>query len=115
MASLAFLHSSGLNLTTTHGKSNADDHYYYIKMGYLQKYFSMGATAFSVEYYNNGDWITSGSESKSVGVSLVQYVSDLDLQIYAAYRSYQAYTNVDIPDEDFLDSSAVMAGLLWQF
>ena len=115
MASLAFLHSSGLNLTTTHGKSNADDHYYYIKMGYLQKYFSMGATAFSVEYYNNGDWITSGSESKSVGVSLVQYVSDLDLQIYAAYRSYQAYTNVDIPEEDFLDSSAVMAGLLWQF
>ena len=115
MASLAFLHSSGLNLTTTHGKSNADTHYYYIKMGYLQNYFSMGATAFSVEYYNNGDWITPGSEAKSVGISLVQYVSDLDLQVYAAYRSYQAYTNIDISDQEYMDSSAVLAGLLWQF
>jgi len=115
MASLAFLHSSGVNFTTTHGKSNIDTHYYYIKMGYLQNYLSMGPTAFSVEYYNNGDWITPGSEAKSVGVSLVQYVSDLDLQVYAAYRSYQSYTNVDIPDQDFLDSSAVLAGLLWQF
>jgi hypothetical protein len=50
-----------------------------------------------------------------VGVSLVQYVSDLDLQVYAAYRSYQAYTNIDIPNQDFLDSSAVLAGVLWQF
>jgi hypothetical protein len=115
VASLAFLHSSGVNLTTTHGKSDTDAHYYFIKMGYLQNYLSMGPTAFSVEYYNNGDWITPGSEAKSVGVSLVQYVSDLDLQVYAAYRSYQAYTNVDIPDQDFLDASAVLAGLLWQF
>jgi hypothetical protein len=115
MASLAFLHSSGVNLTTTHGKSDTDAHYYFIKMGYLQNYLSMGPTAFSVEYYNNGDWITPGSEAKSVGVSLVQYVSDLDLQVYAAYLSYQAYTNVDIPNQDFLDGSAVLAGLLWQF
>jgi hypothetical protein len=84
-------------------------------MGYLQNYFSMGATAFSVEYYNNGDWITPGSEAKSVGISMVQYVSDLDLQVYAAYRSYQAYTNIDIPDQEYMDSSAVLAGLLWQF
>jgi hypothetical protein len=52
---------------------------------------------------------------KVVGLSLVQYLSDLDLQVYAAYRSYQAYTSVDIPNHDFLDSSAVLAGLLWQF
>jgi hypothetical protein len=50
-----------------------------------------------------------------VGISMVQYVSDLDLQVYAAYRSYQAYTNIDIPDQEYMDSSAVLAGLLWQF
>jgi hypothetical protein len=115
MASFAFLHSSGLNLTTTHAKSNADAHYYFIKMGFLQNRLPIGPTAFSVEYYNNGDWVVPGSEAKSIGVSLVQYVSDYDLQIYGSFRTYQAYTNLDIPGEDFQDGNAVMAGLLWQF
>jgi hypothetical protein len=115
MLSLSFLHSSGLNLTTTHGKSTEENHYYFIKMGYLQDRFAIGPTAFSVEYYNNGDWVLPGSEAKSIGASIVQYVSAYDLQIYASVRNYQAYTNLEIPGEDFLDGNAVMAGLLWQF
>ncbi len=115
MLSFAFLHSSGLNLSATGAKSDEESHYYFIKMGYLQNYFRAGPTAFSVEYYNNGDWVTSGTEAKSVGVSLVQYVSEYDLQVYATYRTYQAYTNVQLANEDFKDGHAVAAGVLWQF
>lgn len=114
-ASFAFMHSSGINLTTTHAKSDVETHYYYIKMGYLQNIFALGATAFSVEYYNNGDFVQPGTEAKSIGVSVVQYVSEYDLQLYAAYRNYDAYTNVALENEEFLDGSAVVAGLLWQF
>lgn len=115
MASLAFMHSSGLNFTTTQAKSQNDKHYYYIKMGYLQNVLSMGPTAFSVEWYNNGDWIVQGSEAQSIGVSLVQYITRYDLQIYAAYRNFEAYQHAGLKNEDFRTGDAVIAGLAWEF
>lgn len=60
IASFAFLHRSGLNLTTTYGKSNTDTHCHRIKMGYLPQRFDIGPTAFSVEYCENADRLASG-------------------------------------------------------
>ena len=81
---------SGLNATVAAGKNiNGDTQYVYAKAGILRDWFSVGSTAVSVEYYDGNDFGSVGSESTSYGLSAVQKIDQLSLEIYASYRTFE--------------------------
>ena len=86
-----------------------------MKAGLTRNVFAFGATALSIEYYNNGNWGAPGAEEVTYGASLVQNIDDVNMQIYATDRTFDNYTNEDIPNEDFLTSDAFAIGLRWTF
>lgn len=112
----AVLHRpSGLNMTMSGSHSTNGPHYGYAKIGIIRDLFSFGATAISLDHYNSGRFVIDESEGLSWGVSLVQHVDQANMEIYAAWRSYDAYNNLGIANEQFLPSEAISAGILWQF
>ena len=111
-----YLHKpSGLNLTFTGTHSTIDTHYFYFKAGIIRDLFSFGSTAVAIDWYNDGNWAASGTEEESFGLSIVQRIDKANMEVYAAVRSFDNYTNLDIPNEDFQKGEAIMAGLRWTF
>lgn len=111
-----FIHSSGVNFSLTLAADTGEvGHYHYYKAGYARDFFDIGTTNISFEYYNNGDWAVDGAEGKSYGISVVQDVDNANMQVYGAWRDYDAYQHADIPNQDFLKGNALMAGLKWEF
>lgn len=111
-----YLHKpTGLNLTFTGTHSTTDQHYYYFKAGVIRDVFDFGATAIAVDWYNNGNWAAPGAEAETYGLSIVQNIDRANTVVYAAIRSFDNYTNLDIPDENFEKGQAIMAGLRWNF
>jgi len=111
-----YLHKpTGLNLTFTGTHSTTDQHYYYFKAGVIRDVFDIGATAIAVDWYNNGNWAAPGAEAETYGLSIVQNIDRANTVVYAAIRSFDNYTNLDIPDENFEKGQAIMAGLRWNF
>ncbi len=116
MLSFGYLHKpSGINLTFTGTHSTLDKHYFYFKAGLIRNLFAWGPTAIAFDWYNNGNWAADGAETETFGLSIVQRIDRANLDLYAAVRSFDAYTNIGIPDEDFQKSDAVIAGLRWTF
>jgi hypothetical protein len=85
-----------LNLST--------ERYFYIKSGIFQKFFELGPTSLYGEYYNiddvgfdfqfNATGITrTNRESATMwGLGLVQHIDAAAMELYAAYRHYDAGT-----------------------
>jgi hypothetical protein len=117
IASFAYLHKpSGINVTFTGTHSTTDQHYFFFKGGVVRQIFSIGATALSVDWYNNGNWAAEYAENETFGVSLVQDIDAANLQLYATIRTFDDYTNsADLPGENFEKSEAIAAGLKWVF
>jgi hypothetical protein len=114
--SFGYLHKpSGINLSFVGTHSTIDKHYFYFKAGIIRNLFSFGATALSVDWYNNGNWATPGAEVETFGLSIVQNVDRSNLQIYAMVRNFDNYTNEDLPNESFLKGEALATGLRWTF
>jgi hypothetical protein len=117
IASFAYLHKpSGINVTFTGTHSTTDQHYFFFKGGIVRQIFPIGATALSVDWYNNGNWAAEHAENETFGVSLVQDIDAANLQLYATIRSFDDYTNAsDLPEENFEKGKAIAAGLKWTF
>ncbi|WP_299402526.1 porin [uncultured Roseobacter sp.] len=111
--SLAVLHEpSGLNAAVSTGRQQeGDDDYVYVKLGYIQNWFTVGSTALSVDVYEGNDFAITGSESSSVGLGVVQRFDDQNLEVYATYRTLE-FTEASTPVEDI---DVMVIGARWKF
>ena len=112
VASLSAMHSSGFNGAISYGDRDTTGNYGYIKLGYKADLFAIGSTAVSVDYYTGDDLVTTGSESESYGVALVQNIDQANLETYLGYREY---SYEDTSATSYNDLKAVIFGARWKF
>ncbi len=91
--SFSVLHEgSGLNLTASAGLLDRDDEgdptNFYVKGGWLTQFFSVGQTAFGVDYTRSVNLPTGSDEGYSVGVAAVQQFEKYGTELYLQYRLY---------------------------
>jgi FtsZ-binding cell division protein ZapB len=89
--SFSLLHEdTGLNLTLSTGildRDNQDDaQNYYGKLGWLTRFFSVGQTAFGVDYTRSLNLPTEDYDGYSVGAAAVQQFEEYGTEIYCLYR-----------------------------
>ncbi|GHG79712.1 porin [Pseudodonghicola xiamenensis] len=112
VASVSVKHASGLNGTVTYGDRDTTGNYYYAKLGYEARFFSVGTTSMAVDYYSGDDLISSGSESESWGVGVVQKFDNYNVEAYASYRDYSFSDN---SGTSYNDANLVLVGARWKF
>jgi hypothetical protein len=91
--SFSTLHeSTGLNLTLSAGledrDSQGDPTNLYAKGGWLTRFFSVGQTAFSLDYTRSVNLPTGKDDGYSVGGAVVQQFEDYGTELYLQYRLY---------------------------
>ena len=115
--SVSVLHSSGFNLTFAAAAqelkvSGRDDQtFYYGKLGYQRKFFSIGTTAMSVDYSRNDNLDQNDDKAISAGFQFVQNIDSWGTEYYLGYR----YHSLDRKGADFKDINAMMTGLRVKF
>jgi hypothetical protein len=115
--SASVLHSSGFNLTFAAAVKDSkvpgldDGKFYYGKLGYQRKFFSIGTTAMSVDYSRNDDLDQNDDKARSAGFQFVQNIDSWGTEYYLGYRYY----NLDRKGADFKDINVMMTGLRVKF
>ncbi len=89
--SFSLLHeNTGLNLTMSAGlqerDGQSDAQNYYVKAGWLTNLFSVGETAFAVDYTRSLNLPNNNDEGYSVGVAGVQLFEKLGTELFLQYR-----------------------------
>lgn len=105
---------NGLNATFATGRDDRDDRdpsFGYVKLGYLGAFTSLGATAFSVDYYTGDDMSAEGDESTSVGLQIVQALDRYSTELYAGIRNHE----FESEGQDVDDVLASLVGLRVKF
>ncbi len=91
--SFSVLHEgTGLNLTMSAGLLDRDDEgdptNFYVKGGWLTRFFSVGETGFGVDYARSLNLPTGKDDGYSVGVAAVQQFENFGTELYLGYRLY---------------------------
>jgi hypothetical protein len=91
--SFSMLHAStGLNVTLAAGlkdrKNRSDQSHFYVKGGWLKRFFSVGQTAFGIDYAKSGNLPTGNDDGWSVGAAIVQQFETIGTELYLQYRHY---------------------------
>jgi hypothetical protein len=114
--SVSVLLKSGLNLTVAGGVR--DPHYHdptgrpqspdllYVKLGYQERFFPIGLTAFSIDFAQNDELIYNGDQARAYGLAAVQNIDPFGLELYVAGR-YETLTRTFASYHPIL---AVMSG-----
>jgi hypothetical protein len=103
--SFSILHEgTGLNLTMSAGLLDRDDEgdptNFYVKGGWLTRFFSVGQTGFGVDYTRSLNLPTGRDEGYSVGVAAVQQFENFGTELYLGYRLYSLDRDVERSVED---------------
>ena len=112
--SVSALHApTGLSLTFAAGsQQNAGSgDYGYAKFGYEREFFSLGSTAFSLDYYGGNDIASEGSDSTSWGLAAVQNIDSANLQLWLVWRNYAYEDDAGA----YEDGNAIFGGARWRF
>jgi cell division protein FtsL len=91
--SFSLLHeSTGLNFTLSAGLLEKDDQgdqtNLWGKAGWIHRFFSVGSTAFSVDYTRSTNFPTGSHDGYSVGAAAVQEFDRYGTELYAQIRTY---------------------------
>jgi hypothetical protein len=97
--SFSVLHEgTGLNLTMSAGLLDRDDEgdptNFYVKGGWRTQFFSVGQTAFGVDYARSLNLPTGRDDGYSVGAAAVQVFEDYGTELYLQYRLYSLNRDV---------------------
>ncbi len=89
--SFSLLHEdTGLNLTLSAGLLDRDEQgdarNLYAKVGWLRRFFSVGDTAFGVDFTRSSNLPTDSDDGYSVGAAAVQHFEDYGTELYLLYR-----------------------------
>jgi predicted porin len=92
--SLAFLHEeTGLNLAFSTGGNKRDDQddatNIFVKAGWLANFFSVGKTAFSIDYTTGEGLPVEDDETESYAATVVQRFDKFGTELFAIYRLYE--------------------------
>jgi hypothetical protein len=98
--SLSVLHEdTGLNLSLSAGMkerdSQSDATNLFVKAGWLAKLFSVGSTAFSIDYTRGENIPTENDEGYSVGAAAVQQFEKYGSELFVLYRLYSLDRDVE--------------------
>jgi len=98
--SFSILHeATGLNLTLSAGLKEVDNQddptNFYIKAGWLKRFFSFGETALGVDYTRSMNLPTEDDDGYSVGAAAVQQFEDYGTELYLQYRLYSLDRDVE--------------------
>jgi hypothetical protein len=115
--SFSLLHEdTGLNLTLSAGLLDRDEQddarNLYGKVGWLNRFFSVGDTAFSVDYTRSTNLPTDSYDGYSVGAAAVQYFEDYGTELYLLYRLHSLDRGAD---PDVQDINVVSTGARVKF
>ncbi|MFH2061337.1 MAG: porin [Pseudomonadota bacterium] len=111
-SSFSALHDSGISLILSGGQreyktdTDGDGLFFYSKLGYQADFFSIGKTAFSVDYGIFDDIAMKNDEASTFGAQFVQNIADWGTEYYLGYRFYK----LDRDNTDFEDISAILSG-----
>jgi hypothetical protein len=90
---------SGLNFSLSAGMlerdSQSDATNIFVKAGWLAKIFSVGRTAFSVDYTRGDNFPTENDDGYSYGVAAVQQFEKYAVEVFALYRLYSLDRDVE--------------------
>ena len=103
--SFSVLHEgTGLNLTMSAGLLDRDDEgdptNFYVKGGWLTRFFSVGQTGFGVDYTRSLNLPTGRDDGYSVGAVAVQQFDKYGIEFYLGYRLYSLDRGVEPSVED---------------
>ena len=98
--SMSVLHEdTGLNLSLSAGMKERDKQSnptnIFVKAGWLAKLFSVGKTAFSVDYTKGENIPTENDDGYSVGAAVVQQFEKYGTEVFALYRLYSLDRDVE--------------------
>ncbi|MBU1344639.1 MAG: porin [Proteobacteria bacterium] len=116
-SSFSALHDSGISLTLSGGQreyktdTDGDGLFFYSKLGYQTDFFSIGKTAFSVDYGIFDDIAMNNDEASTFGAHFVQNITDWGTEYYLGYRLHK----LDRDNTDFEDISAILSGFRVKF
>ncbi len=112
VGSFSLLHDSGFNATIAGGDRDNGGNYGYIKLGYIGHWLPYGNSALSIDYYSGNDTaLTTGSQSNSFGLAIIQKFHDQGVEVYLSARSYE----LSEPGVTYQDISSVLMGARWKF
>lgn len=99
--SVSMLHSpTGLNLNLVAGGDPNGGTYGYAKVGWKGDLIATGPSAFSIDYYDGNDIAEDDSSSRAFGLSVVQTITEMDMEVYFGYRGYSYDDAASYQDAD---------------
>jgi len=103
--SFSVLHeATGLNFTTSAGlldrDSEGDPTNLYFKLGWLTRFFSVGQTAFAIDYTRSVNLPTGRDDGYSYAGAVNQIFEDYGTELYMQYRVYSLDRDVEPSVED---------------
>jgi predicted porin len=115
--SFSLLHEdTRLNLTLSAGLQERDTQddagNLYAKIGWITDFFSVGDTAFSVDYGQTENQPAEDSEGYTAGFAAVQFFEEYGTEVYFLYRKYSLDRNID---PDVYDIDVVSIGTRVKF
>ncbi len=111
--SFSILHEpTGFNLTAASGNRNNNGDYQYIKAGIRGDWFKLGGTSVSVDWYASSDTVLSGSDARSVGIGVVQHLSNQNVDLFFGVRKYGYDGGSSV---QYQDMTSAMLGVRWVF
>lgn len=111
--SFSVLHEpTGFNLTAASGNRNNNGNYRYIKAGIRGDWFDLGGTSVSVDWYASSDTVLSGSSANSVGIGVVQHLSNQNVDLFFGVRKYEYDGGSSV---QYQDMASAMFGVRWVF
>ena len=103
--SAAVLHEgTGLNLSVSFGmldrENQQDPKNYFAKIGWLRRFFSVGETAFSVDYTRSLNLPTERDDAYSISAAVVQQFNKFGAEVFAGYRLHSLDRDIEPDVED---------------
>lgn len=108
---------NGLSFTMAAGKRSddaagaTDPNYVYGKIAYEQDWFSIGTTGIGVHYQDGGDFDSSGSKSKVIGIGIAQRIDPINADAYFGYQQHE----FDSVVANYQDNTSMILGARWKF
>ena len=109
--SFSLLHEeTGLNLTLSAGLQERDQQddagNLYGKIGWITNFFSVGDTAFAIDYGQTNNQPTEDDEGYTFGLAAVQFFEEYGTEVYFLYRKYSLDVEPEVYDIDVVSAGA---------
>ena len=121
LGSASVLHkSTGLSISVAVGleddtnssdSARDDENYIYGKLGYQANFFTIGKTAFSIDYYDGDNIRVNDDDSDAYGFQLVQKIDPVAMELYLGLRNHE----YDAPGADVDDIFTALTGARIKF